>query len=39
VRVDTDFGPFDVAADEAPAVGTTTSVGVDPTGLVVLPTE
>ena len=37
VRVDTEFGPFDVAADEAPAVGTATSVGVDPTGLVVLP--
>jgi thiamine transport system ATP-binding protein len=37
VRVDTEFGPFDVAADDAPAVGTATSVGVDPTGLVVLP--
>jgi hypothetical protein len=37
VRVDTEFGPFDVAAEHAPAVGTTTSVGVDPTGLVVLP--
>jgi thiamine transport system ATP-binding protein len=37
VRVDTEFGPFDVAAVAAPAVGTRTSVGVDPTGLVVLP--
>jgi thiamine transport system ATP-binding protein len=38
VRVDTEFGPFDVAADEGPAVGTVTSVGLDPTGLVVLAT-
>jgi thiamine transport system ATP-binding protein len=37
VRVDTEFGAFDVASDDAPPVGTTTSVGADPTGLVVLP--
>jgi sulfate transport system ATP-binding protein len=37
VRVDTEFGPFDVAAEDAPVVDTATSVGVDPTGLVVLP--
>jgi hypothetical protein len=36
VRVDTEFGPFDVAAEDAPAVDTLTSVGVDPSGLVVL---
>jgi thiamine transport system ATP-binding protein len=37
VRVDTEFGAFVVAADGAPPAGTGTSVGVDPTGLVVLP--
>ncbi len=37
LRVDTEFGPFSVAADTDPGIGAATSVGVDPFGLVVLP--
>lgn len=37
VRVDTEFGTFEVAADRAPTLGTSTGVSIDPGGLVVLP--